>query len=80
MQVPPDESILYKKGILSQHIHIDSRNPEYSRTSSFGRLLLLVAFVERYHARMVSPYIVKILDLVYPNDPVLTGESLLQCA
>lgn len=46
--------------------------------SSFRRLLLLVALVKGHRAGMIPAYVVKVLDLVDPDDPVLARESFFQ--
>jgi hypothetical protein len=52
-------------------------NPQHPGSLPLRRPLLLVALVERYRALVVAAKVVKILDLVDPDDPVLTGEGLL---
>lgn len=50
---------------------------ESAGTSFLNRLLLLVALLEGGDRGMVSAEVVKVLDLVDTDDPVLTGKGLL---
>ena len=47
-------------------------------SSPLGAVLLLVASLERGNSGVVSSDIVKVLDLVDSNDPVLASESFVQ--
>lgn len=54
-------------------------NPQNFWSSLLRGLLLLVPPVERRSRSVVSADVVEILDLVDSDDPVLAGESLLNC-
>jgi hypothetical protein len=56
---------------------LDSEN---TRALALGSPLLLVALVKRHSARVFAAKVVKVLDLVDSDDPVLAGESLLDGA
>ena len=53
-------------------------DPQHSRSSSFCSFLLLISLVEGYRAGMVSSKVVEVLDLIYPNDPILAGKRFFQ--
>jgi len=57
-----------------------SLSPEDTSTSSLRRLLFLVTLVKGHSALMVSSDVVKILDLVDSNDPILTRECFIEGA
>lgn len=57
---------------------LTSFNPEHPSPSSFRRLLLLISSIESNRTGMISAHIVQVLDLVDPDDPVLTRECFLQ--
>ncbi len=54
--------------------------PQHARTSSLSSPFLFVALVECHGARVVSADVVKVLNLVKSDDPVLAGEGFLQCS
>jgi hypothetical protein len=55
-------------------------NPQNPRSLPPGCLLLLVALSERRRALVVTTKVVRLLDLVDSDDPVLAGEGLLDSA
>ena len=55
-----------------------SFNPEHPSPSSFRRFLLLVSSIESNRTGMISAHIVQVLDLVDPDDPILTRKCFLQ--
>lgn len=52
-------------------------NPENTGAPLLLRLLLLLATVKRRSSHVVTAHVVKVLDLVDADDPVLAGEGLL---
>lgn len=55
-------------------------NSQSSGTLPLRGPLLLVAIVEGHRALVVAAKVVKVLDLVDPDNPVLTGKGLLEGA
>lgn len=53
---------------------------QHPSTPSFAGFLSLIALIERSSFLMAPSQVIQILDLVYSDNPVLTGESLLKRA
>src|ERR1700760_2793511 len=51
--------------------------PQDPRTPALTRLLPLITFIKGSSLLMTTPQIIKILDLVDPDDPVLAREPFL---
>lgn len=64
----------YLKAQLTSYPLLGSQN---ARTTFLRRPLTLVTFLKGRRARVVSAKVVKVFDLVNPDDPVLTSKCLL---
>lgn len=65
----------------SSYVFLDHLlHSQYPGTLPLCRALLLVALVKGNRALVVTTKVVEVLDLVNPDDPVLTGEGLLNGA
>ena len=72
-----DAEMLYAETLFMVIYLLNSQSPG---TLPLRRPLLLVAIVEGYCALVVTAKVVKVLDLVDPDDPVLAGKGLLKGA
>lgn len=62
----------------SNNTHLFLLNPQCPRPLPLARLLLLIPLIEARGILQRPAQIIRLLDLIDPDDPVLAGESLVE--